>query len=193
MRITAISSALLACLVSGAALAQVASSNPEARPQRVPAPLPPYEIATVVRSTGLSPIGAPVRVGPTYEARALDRYGRPVRVLVDAYFGSVLGVRPFAGGDGAAMQPYGTYRAPTGYPTATQSRSAAPPAAALRPATPRAKPAETPAVAKVDHKPAIEPLTTGSTGSTSPAEAKPAPSVENAPAPPALPPVAPLE
>ncbi len=52
--------------------------------------LPPYEILTIVRSTGLSPIGQPARQGGQYVLRALDRRGQPRRVLVDAMTGDVL-------------------------------------------------------------------------------------------------------
>jgi len=44
----------------------------------IPAPaipsqgLPPHEIVTIVRSTGLEPLGSPVRQGPAYALRAVD-------------------------------------------------------------------------------------------------------------------------
>ena len=42
--------------------------------------LPPHEIVTIVRSTGLEPMGSPVRQGPTYALRAVDPAGEEVRV-----------------------------------------------------------------------------------------------------------------
>ncbi len=52
--------------------------------------LPSYEILTIVRSTGLNPIGQPLRQGGQYVLRALDRRGQQRRVLVDAMTGDVL-------------------------------------------------------------------------------------------------------
>lgn len=56
--------------------------------------LPPYEAVTIVRSTGLAPIGRPRRHGATYVVHAVDRVGREMRVLVDARYGEVLAVEP---------------------------------------------------------------------------------------------------
>jgi len=55
--------------------------------------LPPREIVAIVRGAGLVPITAPIRDGSTFALRAIDRYGTPVRVVVDARFGDIVSVR----------------------------------------------------------------------------------------------------
>jgi cell division septation protein DedD len=56
--------------------------------------LPPFEILTIVRSTGLDPLGQPLRRGSAYVLRAVDGYGEEVRVTVDARRGEILSVQP---------------------------------------------------------------------------------------------------
>jgi hypothetical protein len=56
--------------------------------------LPPYEIAAIVRSTGLEPLGRPVRQGQAYAVRAVDEAGEEVRVIVDARLGRIVKVVP---------------------------------------------------------------------------------------------------
>jgi hypothetical protein len=57
--------------------------------------LPPHEILTIVRSTGLEPLGRPVRQGPAYALRARDPTdGQEVRVIVDAQMGRIVRVVP---------------------------------------------------------------------------------------------------
>jgi len=56
--------------------------------------LPPYEVAAIVRSTGLEPIGRPVRQGQAYAVRAIDEAGEEVRVIVDARLGRIVKVIP---------------------------------------------------------------------------------------------------
>ena len=56
--------------------------------------LPPHEIVTIVRSTGLEPLGSPVRQGPAYALRAVDPAGEEVRVIVDAQRGRIVKVIP---------------------------------------------------------------------------------------------------
>jgi hypothetical protein len=58
--------------------------------------LPPYEILTIVRSTGLEPLGQPARRGAHYALRAVDAADREVRVLIDARSGRIVSVRPMA-------------------------------------------------------------------------------------------------
>jgi hypothetical protein len=58
--------------------------------------LPPHEIVTIVRSTGLDPIGRPVRQGPAYALRAVDPAGEEVRVIVNAYMGRIVKVIPLS-------------------------------------------------------------------------------------------------
>lgn len=58
--------------------------------------IPPYRIDMVVRSAGLFPVAPPVRQGPNYVVRAVDRYGTPMRVWVDGYYGQILAARRLA-------------------------------------------------------------------------------------------------
>jgi len=59
--------------------------------------LPPHEAVTIVSSTGLEPVGRPVRQGPVYAVRAVDPAGEEVRVIVDAYLGRIVKVIPLSG------------------------------------------------------------------------------------------------
>ena len=78
--------------------------------------LPPYEVATILRSAGLDPVGPPRLQGPNYVVRAFDRRDREVRVIVNAQSGSIVAVRPFDVATRAAPPPYGAYeRAQPGY------------------------------------------------------------------------------
>jgi hypothetical protein len=63
--------------------------------------LPPGQIDRIVRSAGYAPLSAPVRRGPNYVVPAVGRQGQ-VRVIVDAYAGDIVGVRPMV-----AAAPYG--------------------------------------------------------------------------------------
>jgi hypothetical protein len=56
--------------------------------------LPPQEVAAIVRSTGLEPLGRPMRQGPVYVSRALDPSGQEVRVIVNAQMGRVVRIVP---------------------------------------------------------------------------------------------------
>jgi hypothetical protein len=58
------------------------------------AALPPYEVMSIVRSTGLTPMTRPMRRGPYYVLVAVDRFGRQLRVVVDAQLGDVVNLRP---------------------------------------------------------------------------------------------------
>jgi hypothetical protein len=58
------------------------------------AALPPYEVMSIVRSTGLTPLTRPMRRGPYYVLVAVDRFGRQLRVVVDAQLGDVVNLRP---------------------------------------------------------------------------------------------------
>jgi hypothetical protein len=73
--------------------------------------LPPYEIVTIVRSTGLDPIDFPVRRGALYVLHALDHRDRDVRVLIDARSGNIVSVTPVMTASrmppgGVTMGPY---------------------------------------------------------------------------------------
>src|ERR1700680_2654391 len=61
--------------------------------------LPPYEIITIVRSTGLAPLTRPMRRGPYYVLVAVDRVGRQMRVVVDAQLGDIVNLRPALAAD----------------------------------------------------------------------------------------------
>ncbi len=76
-----------------------------------PGVLPPYEIVTILRSTGMTPLGQPMRRGPTYVLRAVDEDGEEVRVVVDARHGEIVSVTPT---ESASLMPppRGTYRRP---------------------------------------------------------------------------------
>ena len=181
---------------------------------RPPAPIGPMaadDVSEIVQAMGLDPVGHPARSGAFYVQRAVDDYGRVLRVTVDARRSQVIAV------EAAARAPYGTY---AGYPprwpyrgyvdddlappgsvmgARVQPPHALPPpsAAAPRPATksaavtpqrppvPRKRPASAPETVSAG---SIEPVTPPA--QDTPAE-PPAPPAK--PAEPALTPVAPLE
>src|SRR4051794_19803231 len=58
--------------------------------QAIVAPLPPYEMHAIVRSMGLRPISQPMREGPNYVLRAIDRRGEERRLVIDARYGDVI-------------------------------------------------------------------------------------------------------
>jgi hypothetical protein len=77
--------------------------------------MPAYEVATIVASMGMRPIGRPAWMRGRYVVAAIDRYGREVNVVLDARDGQVLAVRPLARNSfGAPPLPpgYGPRRAP---------------------------------------------------------------------------------
>src|SRR5262249_57040776 len=79
-------------------------------------PLPPHEAVTIVSSSGLEPVGRPVRQGPVYAVRAVDPAGEEVRVIVDAYMGRIVKVIPLSGPRYAMpllRAPYGRPPRPT--------------------------------------------------------------------------------
>ena len=67
--------------------------------------LPPHEILTILRSTGLDPLGQPVRRGPNYVLRAVDDSDREVSVVVSARSGAVLSVTAVATPSRAPLGP----------------------------------------------------------------------------------------
>jgi hypothetical protein len=77
----------------GAAVAQMAPYDEQFDQYDL---IPPYRIAMVVRSAGLFPVAPAVRQGPNYVVRAVDRYGTPMRVWVDGYYGQILAARRLA-------------------------------------------------------------------------------------------------
>jgi len=104
--------ALAVLALSTPAAAQ--SYQPGARPAGV---MPPYEILTMVRSTGFDPIGQPVRRGPNYVLRAVDDTDREVNLVINARTGDILSVTPIQTASrmppGVSMGPY--ERMPPGY------------------------------------------------------------------------------
>jgi hypothetical protein len=97
-----------------AAAAQTVPPPPPPGPQVVRQPaaglVPPHEVLTIVRSTGLNPLERPARRGATYALRAVDIDGQQVRVVVDARSGEILSVtllrrQPLAPGPGIAATP----------------------------------------------------------------------------------------
>lgn len=112
-----------------AALAVLALSAPAAAqgyergyppgPGYAPGDLPPHEIRTILRSTGLDPVGPPMRRGPNYVMRAIDNADREVRVVIRARSGRILAVTPVVAA--SHMPPRGDFtmgayeRMPQGY------------------------------------------------------------------------------
>ncbi|MGN6462301.1 MAG: hypothetical protein ACTHLY_13995 [Pseudolabrys sp.] len=58
--------------------------------------MPAFEAVTITRSIGLDPLGGPVWRNGRYVLLATDHGGREMRVVLDAYDGAVLAVRPLA-------------------------------------------------------------------------------------------------
>jgi hypothetical protein len=56
--------------------------------------LPAYEVATIVTSMGMRPVGRPAWLDGRYVVAAIDRHGREVNVVIDAFDGQVIAVRP---------------------------------------------------------------------------------------------------
>jgi hypothetical protein len=96
--------------------------------------LPPYEIMSIVRSTGLAPLTRPMRRGPYYVLVAVDRVGRQMRVVVDAQLGDIVNLRP-----ALAVGSYGPEPGrPNGLPAVATTSPDAPGTPAAFPATPPA-------------------------------------------------------
>jgi hypothetical protein len=205
--------AVVMCLASSAALAQPAAlpAGPVAGLGPV---MPPAEIARVLWARGFVPQATPVRNGEAYQVRAIDRFGRQVRLAIDARYGDILMVRPIAMVPPGAYGPR-PYGRPPGYygyyddepPTGAVGAYQPPPGAApppghtatiapTHPPIPRPKPAAKPAVAAAPAtqptQAAPAPTAAGANPApaTPPASASPA-NAANAPS--AMPPVAPLE
>jgi hypothetical protein len=129
--------------------------------------LPPYEIVTIVRSTGLEPLSRPLRQGPAYVLRAMDPAGQEMRVIADARSGRLLKVVPVAGARYVGPMtppPYGV--APP------------PPAVAQQAAPPLPRPR--PKVAAAEQLPAAE--TKETTGAITPPPNPPTPTAPPTPA-----------
>jgi hypothetical protein len=96
----------LACIAIGLA-SPVALAEPLRLAQAMPpGAMPPREIVLVVRSAGLLPTSEPALAGTTYVVRAVDPYGTPMRVIVDARRGYILSVHRIAATE-PPHPPYG--------------------------------------------------------------------------------------
>jgi len=98
--------------------------------------LPPHEILTIVRSTGLDPLGQPIRRGPNYVLRAIGSDDREVRVVVNARHGDIVRIVPIMSASrlppDATMGPYERMNSyeptpPNGYIAPGPRRYGAPP------------------------------------------------------------------
>jgi hypothetical protein len=94
--------------------------------------LPPYEIMSIVRSTGLAPLTRPMRRGPYYVLVAVDRVGRQMRVVVDAQLGDIVNLRP-ALAAGSYGPEVGRPNGPLGVAAAPPDKAGATPAYGLHP------------------------------------------------------------
>jgi hypothetical protein len=84
----------LACIAAGVA-SRLVLADPVRLAQVTPA-MPPSEIVQIVRSAGLLPTSEPALTGSTYVVRAVDPYGTPIRVIIDARYGYILSVHRMA-------------------------------------------------------------------------------------------------
>ena len=189
-----------------------AAMPPEARvPGYGPRLLPPHEVYTVLRESGFSPLGIPVRRGFVYTISAIDRGGDDGRLVIDARTGRILrflpahrmgdhfddaltnygppGPPPPAGAIRGEPQPQRaapkvasrTPTVPVPKPRAGETRPLAATTPAVQPAQPAAAQPKQQSAAAVPAKPA-DPQTTGQIAA--PAAA---PAVEAKPAPQILP------
>jgi hypothetical protein len=158
--------------------------------------MPPYEVARVVRSSGLIPVAPPMRSGVAYIVRAMDRYGTPVRMVIDGRSGEIVEVRRIAaaapdyGYPRREPPPYGYSRGeppPYGYPrgeAAPGYRAAPPPAAAVPSREDRQVPPRTTEPRSAAVTPAHPPVPRARPSTAAPAQAsiaKPEPEPGRAP------------
>jgi hypothetical protein len=214
---------LVALLATGFVVASAtASAQYIPRPMAPIGPLPAGSVFEMVRQMGLEPLGAPVRSGPVYFQRAADYYGKPLRVVIDAYRAQVVSVEPVGGPPMLHQGPYASagapyWRRPRPYwmpdddaiappgsvmtPHMLPPQGGLPPAAQPRPAaksaavTPKEPPVprKRPVSAPQTAAGSIEPVAAPRpTPVEKPANAVPPPAVPEKPAN-AMPPVAPLE
>lgn len=80
-------------LILAALAAAIAAVPAQAQPVAADL-LPAYEVATIIASMGMRPVGRPAWSRGRYVVAAVDRYGREVNVVLDARDGQVLAVRP---------------------------------------------------------------------------------------------------
>jgi hypothetical protein len=88
--------------------------------------LPPYEIMSIVRSTGLAPLTRPMRRGPYYVLVAVDRVGRQMRVVVDAQLGDIVNLRPALAAGSYGLELGGPNGLPGGHAATPDTAGATP-------------------------------------------------------------------
>jgi hypothetical protein len=162
--------------------------------------VPPQEVAAIVASAGLEPLGPPVRQGPVYTMRALDPAGAEVRVIVNARMGRIVRIVPVTmphyavpvvrppgrivmaapGGYGPNVRvPGGEGFVPGGPPQGAAATAPYDPAASAGPPLPRPRPrlasTDGPAAAQGAAKDGKAPETTGSTAAAPAAPSAPPP------------------
>lgn len=122
-----------------------AAMPPEALvPGYGPRLLPPHEVYTVLRESGFSPLGIPVRRGFVYTISVIDRGGDDGRLVIDARTGRILRFLP-AHRMGGHFDDVTTYDPPGAPPPVlsgeTRPPRALPKLASRTPAVPVPKPA----------------------------------------------------
>ncbi|MEA2928273.1 MAG: hypothetical protein QOG38_701 [Hyphomicrobiales bacterium] len=118
---------LIAVAVAGLVTAGAASAQPmwgpdQGRfyaPERAPlwgrdrtwmGPIRPQQVAYIVESMGLDPVGPPMQTGYLVVQRAADEFGRIVRVTINTNNGRVVSVAPAGAPPAADGGPYAGYR-----------------------------------------------------------------------------------
>jgi hypothetical protein len=102
-------------------------------------PIAPQQVAYIVESLGLDPVGPPLRTGRLIVQRATDDFGRVMRVTVDVNNGRVVSVAPAAapppvnGGPYEAYRPYGPGPYARTLPDDDDEREFAPPGSVMGP------------------------------------------------------------
>ncbi len=185
-----------------------AAMPPEAPvPGYGPTLLPPREVYTVVRESGLSPLGIPRQRGMFYVISVIDRRGNDGRLVIDARTGQVVRFMPaYRMGDNLYDGRPATY-GPAGPPPPVSNLTGPPrpPASVPKVAShtpptvpmPKASPPRASEVKPLAEKPAPEPAQQSAAVQTKPADtpATPraaAPVVEAKPAPPPIQPTQPM-
>lgn len=122
MRLVACAVAGLVTLGAGAASAQPFWGPDRGRfyePERAPlwerdrgwvGPMRPQQIAYIVESMGLDPVGPPRRHGNLLVQRATDDYGRVMQVTINTESGEVVSVAPAGAPPPVNGRPYEAYR-----------------------------------------------------------------------------------
>jgi hypothetical protein len=102
----------------GLVLAGLLLGTGTASAQYVPRPVVPIgpfsaqDVVEIVQAMGLEPVGAPMRSGPFFVQRAIDDFGRVLRVTVDARRSQVIAIEATGGAPYGRYAGYGPYRRP---------------------------------------------------------------------------------